>query len=48
MLFTVILLIGSGYSVLKQMVNAGEKKLILVVLIAQIVLNVAMVREILM
>ena len=43
MLFTVILLIGSGWSTLKQMVNAGEKKLIFAVLIGQIVLNISMV-----
>jgi hypothetical protein len=43
MLFTVILLIGSGYSLMKNYLNANEKKVIYAVLILQVVDNIAMV-----
>jgi G protein-coupled receptor 107 len=43
MLFTVILLIGSGWSLLKQYLNDREKKIILVVLTMQVFDNVAMI-----
>lgn len=43
MLFTVILLIGSGWSLMKSYLNEKEKKIILVVLSLQVLDNVAMV-----
>lgn len=43
MLFTVILLIGSGYSLVKNYLHDNEKRIILVVLILQVLDNVAMV-----
>jgi len=43
MLFTVILLIGSGWSLMKAYLNDKEKKVILVVLSLQVLDNVAMV-----
>ena len=43
MLFTVILLIGSGWSLMKAYLNDREKKVILVVLTLQVLDNVAMV-----
>lgn len=43
MLFTVILLIGSGYSLVKNYLHENEKRIILVVLILQVLDNVAMV-----
>ena len=43
MLFTVILLIGSGWSLMKSYLNAREKKIILFVLSLQVIDNIAMV-----
>lgn len=43
MLFTVILLIGSGYSLMKNYLNDNEKRIIFVVLILQVLDNIAMV-----
>lgn len=43
MLFTVILLIGSGYSLMKSYLNDREKRLILIVLTLQVVDNIAMI-----
>jgi len=43
MLFTVILLIGSGWSLMKAYLNDKEKKVILVVLTLQVLDNIAMV-----
>ena len=43
MLFTVILLIGSGWSLVKPFLQAREKKIILAVLILQIIDNLALV-----
>jgi hypothetical protein len=43
MLFTVILLIGSGWSLMKAYLNDREKKIVLVVLTLQVLDNVAMV-----
>jgi hypothetical protein len=43
MLFTVILLIGSGYSLMKSYLNDNEKKIIMIVLILQVLDNIAMV-----
>ena len=45
MLFTVILLIGSGWSLMKMYLNDREKKIILIVLTMQVFDNVAMVRS---
>lgn len=43
MLFTVILLIGSGYSLMKNYLNENEKKIVYFVLILQVLNNIAMV-----
>jgi hypothetical protein len=43
MLFTVIMLIGSGYSLMKSYLNDNEKKIIMVVLALQVLDNIAMV-----
>lgn len=43
MLFTVIILIGSGWSVIKSFLNSHEKNIIFVVLILQVLNNIAMV-----
>ncbi len=43
MLFTVILLIGSGWTIMKSFLNKTEKKLIAIVLIAQVINEVAMI-----
>lgn len=43
MLFTVILLIGSGWSLMKAYLNDKEKKIVLVVLSLQVLDNIAMV-----
>lgn len=43
MLFTVILLIGSGWSLMKSYLHDNEKKIIFLVLILQVVDNIAMV-----
>jgi len=43
MLFTVILLIGSGWSMMKSYLNSREKKIVLVVLVLQVLDNIAMV-----
>jgi len=43
MLFTVILLIGSGWSVIKSFLNDREKRIIMVVLTLQVVDNILMV-----
>lgn len=43
MLFTVILLIGSGYSLMKSYLNDNEKRIIMVVLVLQVLDNIAMV-----
>lgn len=43
MLFTVILLIGSGWSLMKSYLNAREKQIIFIVLILQVLDNVAMI-----
>lgn len=43
MLFTVILLIGSGYSLMKNYLNDNEKRIIFVVLVLQVLDNIAMV-----
>ena len=43
MLFTVILLIGSGWSLMKSYLNDREKKIILIVLSLQVLDNIAMV-----
>ena len=43
MLFTVILLIGSGWSFLKPFLNIKEKRLIYFVLLLQIIDNIAVV-----
>lgn len=43
MLFTVILLIGSGWSLVKPFLNAREKNIIVVVLSLQVLNNIAMV-----
>lgn len=43
MLFTVILLIGSGWSLMKSYLNDKEKKIIFVVLILQVLDNIAMI-----
>lgn len=43
MLFTVILLIGSGWSLMKSYLNGQEKKIIFVVLVLQVLDNVAMI-----
>ena len=43
MLFTVILLIGSGWSLMKSFLNDKEKKIIMIVLTLQVLDNVAMV-----
>lgn len=43
MLFTVILLIGSGYSLMKNYLSDNEKRIILVVLVLQVLDNIAMV-----
>lgn len=43
MLFTVILLIGSGYSLMKNYLSGHEKKVIYVVLILQVIDNIAMI-----
>jgi hypothetical protein len=43
MLFTVILLIGSGWSLMKPYINAHEKKIMFFVLVLQVVDNVALV-----
>lgn len=43
MLFVVILLIGSGYTLMKSYLNDKEKKIIFVVLILQVMDNIAMV-----
>ena len=43
MLFTVILLIGTGWSIMRSFLHDKEKKIVLVVLIAQIINNIAMV-----
>ena len=42
-MFTVILLIGSGWSIVKPFLNQGEKKVILAILILQVVNNIALV-----
>ena len=42
-LFTVILLIGSGWSFLKPFLSDGEKKIIFVVLVMQVIDNIALV-----
>lgn len=42
-LFTVILLIGSGWSIVKPFLNGGEKKVILAILILQVLNNIALV-----
>eukprot|EP00274_Cyanoptyche_gloeocystis_P000070 CAMPEP_0196658106 /NCGR_PEP_ID=MMETSP1086-20130531/27337_1 /TAXON_ID=77921 /ORGANISM="Cyanoptyche gloeocystis , Strain SAG4.97" /LENGTH=448 /DNA_ID=CAMNT_0041991529 /DNA_START=55 /DNA_END=1401 /DNA_ORIENTATION=- len=43
MLFTVILLIGTGWSVLKPFVSGREKKLVVTVLVLQVMCNIAAV-----
>jgi hypothetical protein len=43
MLFTVILLIGSGWSLIKSYLNSREKNIIMVVLILQVIDNIAMI-----
>lgn len=43
MLFTVILLIGSGWSLMKSYLNDKEKKTILFVLMLQVLDNIAMI-----
>ena len=43
MLFTVILLIGSGWSIMRSFLHTREKKIVLVVLVAQVINGVAMV-----
>jgi hypothetical protein len=43
MMFTVILLIGSGYSLMKNYLSGHEKKVIYVVLILQVIDNIAMI-----
>ena len=43
MLFTVILLIGSGWSLMKPYLNDKEKKIIMVVLTLQVIDNIAMI-----
>lgn len=43
MLFTVILLIGSGWSLIKSYLNSREKNIILVVLCLQVIDNIAMI-----
>eukprot|EP00607_Mallomonas_marina_P009512 CAMPEP_0182419110 /NCGR_PEP_ID=MMETSP1167-20130531/3509_1 /TAXON_ID=2988 /ORGANISM="Mallomonas Sp, Strain CCMP3275" /LENGTH=483 /DNA_ID=CAMNT_0024593745 /DNA_START=99 /DNA_END=1550 /DNA_ORIENTATION=+ len=43
MLFTVILLIGSGWSLMKGYLNDREKKIIMIVLTLQVIDNVAMI-----
>jgi hypothetical protein len=43
MLFTVILLIGSGWSLMKSYLNDKEKRIIWVVLILQVLDNIAMI-----
>lgn len=43
MLFTVILLIGSGYSLMKSYLNDNEKRIIMAVLVLQVIDNIAMV-----
>ncbi len=43
MLFTVILLIGSGYSLMKNYLSGNEKKVIYLVLILQVIDNIAMI-----
>ena len=43
MLFVVILLIGTGWSLVKPYLNDREKKIVLVVLVLQVVDNVALV-----
>lgn len=42
-LFTVILLIGSGWSIVKPFLNGSEKKVILGILILQVINNIALV-----
>ena len=42
-LFTVILLIGSGWSIVKPFLNGSEKKVILAVLILQVINNIALI-----
>jgi hypothetical protein len=42
-LFTVILLIGSGWSIVKPFLNQGEKRVILAILILQVINNLALV-----
>ena len=42
-LFTVILLIGSGWSIVKPFLNGSEKKVILAILILQVINNIALV-----
>jgi len=43
MLFTVILLIGSGWSIMRSFLHSREKKVVFVVLVAQVINGVAMV-----
>ena len=43
LLFTVILLIGTGWSLVKPYLNDREKKIVLVVLILQVIDNVALI-----
>eukprot|EP00605_Chrysophyceae_sp_TOSAG23-4_P001030 GSChrysophyteH1.ASY1.ANO1.1132.1 assembled CDS len=43
MLFTVVMLIGSGWSIMRGFLHDREKKVVLIVLIAQVINNTAMV-----
>ena len=43
MLFTVILLIGSGWSLIKSYLNSREKNIIFIVLVLQVIDNIAMI-----